>query len=532
MVRESAVTSMNTSFPTRYRALLALSACVGLIASCVREYSLQVPTSATIEAIDWPDTVTETDTATLRVRIRDASGDVVSGTNLAWASSDPSIVDVARGVSSDSTLQARLSAQLRAAMTARRTGSVVITVTTPDSGAIGRAELRRTIVVAQHWVTISAGYFHSCGTTVRREAYCWGGGLRFLGNGSAAGSIVPSKVIDQSIPFDTVSAGWEQSCGATHNPGDSTYIQLRCWGFNPFGAVGNGGSQDEFIPVFVSRGPSFKTFQAAFGFTCGLSEINTAACWGDNSAGQLGNVGPFETCGGAQTACERSPTAVVVRADKSPLSVRSLSGAESHACAVSLDNAVYCWGSNTRGNLGNGGADPSQYAVRVSSSVAFSAVSAGAYHTCALSTGSHIYCWGTNLFGELGGAQTGDTCDGLSCNRAPAVVPGNILFRAISVRGRSSCAISADSLAYCWGLNDHGQLGVATTATCAGSACTATPTLVAGLPKVRAISVGDRHVCAVAATGVAYCGGQKSDGRLGTGTRSDTPRPARVTDPR
>jgi alpha-tubulin suppressor-like RCC1 family protein len=493
---------------------------------------LQAPAAATIEAIDWPDTVTETDTATLRVLIRDASGSIVTGTNLGWTSSDVSILDVARGVSSDSTLQARLSAQLRAAMTAKRTGSVVITVATPDSGAVGHAELRRTIVVAQHWVTISAGYFHSCGTTVRREAYCWGGGLRFLGNGSAAGSIIPSKVIDQSIPFDTVSAGWEQSCGATHNAGDSTYIQLRCWGFNPFGAVGNGGAQDEFIPVFVSRGPSFKAFQAAFGFTCGLSEINSAACWGDNSSGQLGNVGPFELCGGAQTPCERSPTAVVVRADKSPLTVRSLSGAEAHACAVSLDNAVYCWGSNTRGNLGDGVSDSSRYAVRVASSVSFTAVTAGPYHTCALSTDSHVYCWGTNLFGELGGAQTNDTCDGIPCNRAPKIAPGGVLFRAISVRGRSSCAISVDSLAYCWGLNDHGQLGSATTATCAGNPCNATPTLVTGLPKIRAISVGDRHACAVAITGVAYCWGQNADGRLGIGTRVDASRPTRVTDPR
>ena len=528
MVREPAVTTIGDSI--RRRALLSMCVCIGLIAGCVREYSLNAPSAVTIEAIDWPDTVTETDTTTLRVRIRDASGEMVSGTNVVWTTSDASIIDVARVVPSDSTLQARLSAQLRAAVTAKHTGSVVVTVTTPDSGAVGHAELRRSIVVAQHWVSISAGYFHSCGTTVRREAYCWGGGLRFLGNGSASGSIVPSRVIDQQIPFDTVSAGWEQSCGATHNAGDSTYIQLRCWGYNPYGAVGNGDSKDEFIPVFVSRGPSFKAFQAAFGFTCALSEINSAACWGDNSAGQLGNLGPFETCAG--TPCERSPTSVVVRADKVPLAVRSVSGAESHSCAVTLDSAVYCWGSNTRGNLGNGGTEPSPFAVRVSSAVSFAAVSAGPYHTCALSTDGHAYCWGTNLFGELGGAKTTDVCDGLPCNRVPTVVPANVVFRSISVRGRSSCAVSTDALVYCWGLDDHGQAGTTATTTCAGSPCVTAPAPVSGLAKIRAVSVGDRHACAVALTGVAYCWGQNSDGRLGNGTRTDAIRPTRVSDPR
>lgn len=528
MVREPTVMILGVSI--RCNALLAISACIGLVTGCVREYSLNAPSAVTIEAIDWPDTVTETDTATLRVRIRDASGEVVSGTNVVWTTSDASIVDVARVAPSDTTLQARLSTQLRAVMTAKHTGSIVITVTTPDSGAVGRAELRRSIVVAQHWVSISAGYFHSCGTTVRREAYCWGGGLRFLGNGSAAGSVVPSKVIDQQIPFDTVSAGWEQSCGATHNAGDSTYIQLRCWGYNPYGAVGNGDSKDEFIPVFVSRGPSFKAFQAAFGFTCGLSEINSAACWGDNSSGQLGNVGPFDTCSG--TPCERAPTSVVVRTDKQPLAVRSLSGAESHSCAVTLDNAVYCWGTNTRGNLGNGGTDSSPFAVRVASTVSFTAVSAGPYHTCALSSDGHVHCWGTNLFGELGRTQTTEVCDGLPCTRTPAVVPGNVVFRSISVRGRSSCAVSADSLVYCWGLDDHGQVGSATTTSCAGSPCVTAPALVTGLTKVRGVSVGDRHACAVATTGAAYCWGQNSDGRLGVGTRVDATRPTRVSDPR
>lgn len=493
-------------------------------ASCHRDYDTAPPLAATIEAVAWPDTLTETDSTDLAIRISTSTDGSLVATTVQWTSSDPATLEVLRPAASDTSLAARLSAQLRVAVIARRAGKATISATIPGGGQFVSSELQRTVVIGQHWTSISAGYSHTCGTTIRNEAYCWGGGLRLLGNGSSAGAIVPSKVIG-GIQFRSVSAGWEQSCGASLDG------QLFCWGYNPLGAVGNGTTLDQFAPVAVVFALTFKSFASGFGFTCGISGIDTADCWGDDSAGQLGSLGPRDTCGATHTPCNLLPDTVATKAGP-VLTASSISPAERHTCAVGLDKQVYCWGDNTRGNLGTGITTSEMLPTAANSAVAFAAVSAGPYHTCALSTVGRVYCWGTNLFGELGGAPANDTCDGLPCTRTPAEVPGQRGYRAISVRGRSTCAIGADSLAYCWGLDDYGQLGTAAQlTTCAGLPCATTAVAVGSLGKITAISTGLRHACAIGINGAAYCWGQNSDGRLGNGSTKDASRPVRVSDP-
>jgi alpha-tubulin suppressor-like RCC1 family protein len=54
------------------------------------------------------------------------------------------------------------------------------------------------------------------------------------------------------------------------------------------------------------------------------------------------------------------------------------------------------------------------------------------------------------------------------------------------------------------------------------------PTLVAGALQFAALSTGSAHTCAVTTTGVAYCWGYNADGELGIGTRNDFAMPAKV----
>ena len=188
-------------------------------------------------------------------------------------------------------------------------------------------------------------------------------------------------------------------------------------------------------------------------------------------------------------------------------------------------------GDNTLGTLGSTVAR-SDVPVAVASTVSFMTIAAGRYQTCGLAVDGRAYCWGTNLFGELGSDASPDVCDGLPCARAPTPVAGALTFSAISVRGRTVCALTTDSLPHCWGLGDHGQLGSPAPTVCSGRPCARAPTPVSPSFKAVSISVGQSHVCALAASGAAYRWGQNDDGRLGTGTSGDTPRPTRVADPR
>lgn len=504
------------SAASRYGLLMAVLA-------CGREFPVASELAVSLEADQWPDTLTVTDSADLSIRIVAADGRLVTAALVSWASSDPSILDLASAARGGDGTFDSLAARLRVRVRARRIGDVQISATIEEGGALRRAVLTRPINVQARWISVSAGYQHSCGVTVTNDAYCWGGGLRLLGNGSSAGSPVPARVVG-GLPFARVSAGWEHSCGTLLDG------LMYCWGYNPFGALGSGTRTDQLAPGAVAFGPRFKSFGAGLGYTCGVSDINTAVCWGDNSSGQISSDAA-DSCGATQASCSLVPV-VVRRATGDPFVVSAVSAGEKSTCAIDPSGRAFCWGDNTLGTLGTGDQRSSPVPVPVASSNEFRSVSVGGYHACAIALDGRAWCWGTNLFGELGSQVATESCGNLSCATRPVLVSTNVSFREISVRGRSSCAIATTGDAWCWGLNDHGQLGSVTTESCAGRACSTTPRRVDGGLRFESISVGKAHACGTATNGGAYCWGQHTDGALGITTSSDVGRPMRVASPR
>jgi alpha-tubulin suppressor-like RCC1 family protein len=83
-----------------------------------------------------------------------------------------------------------------------------------------------------------------------------------------------------------------------------------------------------------------------------------------------------------------------------------------HTCAVTTTGAVDCWGLNDYGELGNNSTTDSDVPVQVEgvggsgllSGIA--SIAAGWRHTCALSTTGAVYCWGGNYYGQLGNNST------------------------------------------------------------------------------------------------------------------------------
>jgi len=86
-------------------------------------------------------------------------------------------------------------------------------------------------------------------------------------------------------------------------------------------------------------------------------------------------------------------------------------------------------------------------------------------------------------------------------------------IRAVVAGGSQSCAVTDGGAAWCWGLNDSGQLGDGT------EASRRTPTAVSGLTAgVTTIVAGFTHTCAVTTTGAMLCWGGNFTGQLGDGT--------------
>lgn len=126
-----------------------------------------------------------------------------------------------------------------------------------------------------------------------------------------------------------------------------------------------------------------------------------ALCWGSNRNGQLGTA-TTSLCGTPQIVpCSLRALEVAL-----PVPMTQISAGSEHTCArAATTGVVYCWGSNEFGQLGFGpiGAGAkSQVPVVAAGGRPFLSVSAGAGHTCGVAFGGAIYCWGRNDQGQLG----------------------------------------------------------------------------------------------------------------------------------
>lgn len=199
-------------------------------------------------------------------------------------------------------------------------------------------------------------------------------------------------------------------------------------------------------------------------------------------------------------------TSSVVVAQSVPTDLRGrLTAGANHTCAIASDDAVWCWGDNTYFQLGTTAvADTSFVPVKVADNFRATHISAGSNHTCALTHDRSVWCWGENTFSGLG--QSGaDSATPLRVELESDAV-------AIATGGNSSCAVLASQVVKCWGANINRQLGNGT------STNSASPTQVSKVPSdftVTQLDMGANHTCAVSAASAVWCWGLETEGRLG-----------------
>lgn len=281
---------------------------------------------------------------------------------------------------------------------------------------------------------------------------------------------------------------------------------VRCWGEREGESVSaHAGAQRSPKHVEGVEGVS----QLALGpyHACARTSAGTVRCWGANGLGQLGDG----------TTASRSS----VRTVPSLTGVAQVSLGESHSCARRFDGSVWCWGFNGSGQLGDGTwSDHAAPRAVMSFGEGRRAtyLAAGHFHTCARTDDGAVWCWGFNGAGQLG--------DGTRADRlAPARVrglPEGLRVERVAAGRHHTCALLEDGSAWCWGENASGQLGDGSTLD------SATPRPVRGVRDLVELSAGDRHTCARRVEATVFCWGANRDGQLGDGSDLDRPRPERV----
>jgi alpha-tubulin suppressor-like RCC1 family protein len=208
-------------------------------------------------------------------------------------------------------------------------------------------------------------------------------------------------------------------------------------------------------------------------------------CWGDNSAGELG----------AHRACDSDGCVLAPGVMPTLPAVRALAAGDDFTCAITMEDMVMCWGANGAGELGGSSVpalDPPTPIMLPDGKPLFAErVIAVDSTACAIDHTGSAWCWGEG-YG----------------------VPQRLALSAvtdIAVGSDHGCAIASGGLT-CWGDNINGQIDASSAAGCA-SPCTLPPTPIA-LAATRVV-VGDRHTCALDASGDVTCWGSNEYGQLG-----------------
>ena len=386
------------------------------------------------------------------------------------------------------------------------------------------------------WTTLVAGNDHTCALASDHTAWCWGDNLvGELGNGSPISPVsTPQPVNDQA--WSGLSAGGVHTCGRLDDG------RLRCWGSNGAGQLGIVGVSSSSSPSSLDADDAdWVAVAAGAAHTCAAKTDGSLWCWGDNGRGQTGGPRitsydpvPHTVAGGAISWAQLAaagPTCGIgddhnlwclglgaqsettVRAPaRLPGSWKHVSAGSVSTCAIDDTSALFCWGNNYAGQLG----DSSYRSAGAPKQVAgpgWVAISVGSTTACAIREGGELGCWGSN-FTSLG--------DGSTTRLTPTRI-SNRSWAAVAVGSSHTCAIEATTgLLSCWGSNYYGELGTG-------------DNVVAPLPTPvtsqvwTSIAAGGYYTCGVGNAGV-QCWGLNATGDLGNGTyvQSLTPIPIGV----
>ena len=350
-----------------------------------------------------------------------------------------------------------------------------------------------------------------------------------LVTGSSAGATIISASFDGQVWAE--SRGWvvggargafplaSLSAGARHVCGLNTGGALHCWGDNEARQLGIG---DAAIPPtprarLVADSLRFRSVTAGESFTCALGLDGAAYCWGRNGTGQLGvgTHGAFALGSPAKVLGDlRFSRIGVSNAD----GLSSSYGNSGSACGVTVNGALFCWGSNFHGQLGRVAATQCNPPMSVGCELApapvaptlvWRDVDVGAYHACALTEAGRAYCWGHPVAGAVGIGDVAPFPDDIF---QPTATVTSARFVGLALGDYSSCALTSAGALHCWGQVNGRNI----------------PTEMPGGIALRAVDVGYRVVCGIDHVGDVYCWGPATNPLLGDGGRLQGSMPRRV----
>ncbi len=360
-------------------------------------------------------------------------------------------------------------------------------------------QLNRIPTGAPKAANLDAGANNLCLLKLDASVSCYGD----TSSGQSGFLLASSSVLKNSKVANVakIDAGLDTTCAL------DSIGALTCWG----ALVPNLVKDQRFIDISVGDASA-----------CGVSGEKKVLCWGSNSSGQLGNDSARSSLGASAIAIEN-------------VRFVSVSVGLKHACAVSENGLTYCWGDNSRQQLGSVGAS-SRIPKPVPGIGTAVSVNSGDNHNCALQSVGTAICWGDNSKKQISSSSStylspteivaassvtmlalgpANTCvleasKELKCfgdnskKQAPGMVSGS--FLSVATGGNTVCAIEVSEIVVCFGASDSLKLQSL-------NVDTAAPTRMS-IDLIKYLAVGSKHVCVVEKTNQLGCWGSNSHGQL------------------
>ena len=237
----------------------------------------------------------------------------------------------------------------------------------------------------------------------------------------------------------------------------------------------------QHVPFLMVDTPSTPKSWTAIAFgtahAIGIQSNGTLWSWGnDGSTGALGRT--------YRTNHPESPTQIGTASNWS-----SVGAGEYVSAAITNTGALYMWGRNTNGQLGQGNITNRSSPVVVSGT--WSKIVCGLSHVLAIKSDGKLFAWGWNGQGQLG--------DGTTLGRSSPVQIGASNWLDIGGGQSHTLAIRSDSKLFAWGGNAFGQVSSTKDVT----------------PSWKQISAGYTHTLAIDQNGGLWAWGSNSNGQIG-----------------
>jgi alpha-tubulin suppressor-like RCC1 family protein len=437
-------------------------------------------------------------------------------------------------------------------------------------------------------VAVSAGNDHTCVLLSDGKVQCFGtGSSGEMGNGLLVSTNSNPTFVNNLKNIVQLSSGERFSCAL------DVQGVVRCWGYGATGRLGQGNSTATRTLPVLSGNPNEPVVQISSGLnhSCAVQRNGQVRCWGNNANGRLGNG-----------ALINSLEPVIV---PGLVEMIQVSTGRTHTCALQRNGNVFCWGSGANGELGNADFNDHHLPVQVQNLPPAKLIIAGDYISCALSEDTQVFCWGKGADGQLASGLFSDSYQpqsstilqrghnnlpqvsaGLDFNSYPGVIhiPGIVLapgkdqtqleWELLSQPPLSKATLSAGIDArielreaiegtYVLQLKATNGSGIVTDSVvievapeengivdfsvwnqtcvlridgsphCFGSGFFDTSGNPSQLPETTLVQIsrGSAFSCAVGEDGGVYCWGDNSQGQLGDGTRNTSTTPYQTLSP-